>query len=100
MTRRAARVDNNQAEIVQALRQMGYSVLLLHMVGKGCPDILIGKHGVNLLVELKDPIKYRRDGHDLTPDEAVFHEEWQGMAIIACSVEQIDLAFIGLLIPG
>ena len=51
--RRAARVDANQAELVQAWRDMGGSVLFLHMVGQGCPDTLLGMAGEMELAEIK-----------------------------------------------
>lgn len=51
--RRNARADPNQPEIVQALRDVGASVIHLHMVGRGCPDILVGFRGHNTLMEIK-----------------------------------------------
>ena len=39
------RVDNNQTQIVKALRDMGCTVEHLHAVGKGCPDIIVGFKG-------------------------------------------------------
>jgi hypothetical protein len=92
--RRAARVDRNQPEIVQALRQVGASVQHLHHVGKGCPDILVGFQGLNYLMEIKDgdkPPSRRR----LTDDEAEWFAQWNGYAAI---VENVDdaLRVIGL----
>jgi hypothetical protein len=40
--RRASKVDANQREVVAALRGAGASVQLLHAVGEGCPDLLVG----------------------------------------------------------
>ena len=51
--RRAARVDANHADIVQAFKQMGATVLDLSRVGGGCPDLLVGYRGANVLVEVK-----------------------------------------------
>lgn len=48
-----ARVDKNQSEIVQALRQIGCTVILLHTVGSGVPDLLVGFRGVTYLIEVK-----------------------------------------------
>lgn len=79
-----ARIDSNQTEIVKELRNLGYSVLCLHTVGKGCPDLLVGKNGVNYLIELKSSAKAK-----LTPDEKEFFENWTGHAIVASSVEEI-----------
>ena len=51
---RAAKVDKNQTEIVEAFRKLGFSVQHLHTVGGGVPDLLVGRGGINLLVEVKD----------------------------------------------
>ena len=40
--RRAARVDRNHSEIVEALRRVGASVQPLHGVHDGVPDLLRG----------------------------------------------------------
>ena len=61
--RTAAKVDANQADIVAALRRIGATVQCLHQVGHGCPDLLVGWHGENILLEVKMP------GGDMTPDE-------------------------------
>lgn len=55
--RRAAKVDANQAEVVAALRQAGAGVTLLHQVGGGCPDLLVGIHGCWGVIEVKDGAK-------------------------------------------
>jgi len=51
---RAAKVDANQVRIVGLLRLMGCTVTHLHRVGEGCPDLLIGIHGIWALIECKD----------------------------------------------
>ena len=84
--RRAAKVDANQKEIVQALRKVGASVYPTHMVGKGFPDIVVGYKGINYLLEIKDgakpPSKQR-----LTPDEVGFFEMWNGTVHIVNSID-------------
>ena len=89
--RRAAKVDRNQAEIVKALRQIpGVSVLPLHRVGQGCPDILVGVWSppkrTNLLMEIKDGDQ-PWSGRKLTHDEDEFYRGWHGQYAI---VESID----------
>jgi lambda repressor-like predicted transcriptional regulator len=74
------RTDHNQAEIVAALRELGASVTLLHRVGQGCPDIIIGWHGVNILAEIKRP------GEKLNERERAWFEGWHGQAAIIYSV--------------
>ena len=83
---RAAKVDANQAEIVKALRAVGCSVQILSSVGKGCPDILIGYRGKNLLFELKDGRK-PKSAQKLTDDQVVWHSIWNGSVHVVNSVE-------------
>ena len=78
--RRAAKVDDNQADIVRTFRSLGCTVMPLHTVGRGCPDLLVGISGETHLVEVKDgskPPSARR----LTPDQVSFHEGWKGHPI-------------------
>ena len=55
--RRAAGRDANHAEIRDGLRALGWTVLDLGTVGGGCPDVLVGAEGVNVLLEIKDGSK-------------------------------------------
>lgn len=84
---RAAKIDANQNEIVEALRKIGCSVQILSSVGKGCPDILVGKNGVNYLIEIKDG-KKPKSAQKLTPDQIEWHEKWNGSVVVVNSVEQ------------
>jgi Holliday junction resolvase len=79
--RRAARVDANHAEIVEALRLAGCSVLSIAALGCGAPDLLVGKDGRNILMEVKDGSK-PRSGRRLTEDEAAFHHSWRGQICV------------------
>lgn len=79
---RAYRTDKNQKDIVNGLRRVGYVVQHLHSVGAGCPDILVGAEGLNILIEIKDG-----DGK-LTPDQVVWHAVWKGQVSIARNVEE------------
>lgn len=75
--RRAAKIDANQPDVVQALRQIGCFVQSLAPVGDGCPDLLVGFRGHTLLMEVKDgsrPPSERR----LTPDQLEWHARWRG----------------------
>lgn len=80
------RTDRNQAEIVAALRELGASVTLLHRVGQGVPDLLVGWRGVNLLMEVK------QSGERLNQREAKWHEAWHGQAaIVYCVLDALEL---------
>lgn len=86
MARRAAKVDTNQGEIIDALRKAGASVQPLHGVGMGCPDILVGHRGANILMEIKDgdkPPSARR----LTSWQADWHFKWEGQACVVHTIE-------------
>jgi len=90
--RRIARIDANQHEVVDVFRRMGFSVLFLHQVGGGCPDILIAKNWQSYLVEIKDG-KKSPSKRKLTIDQEKFHETWNGDIFIVESVEEaISLA--------
>ena len=88
------KVDDNQKQIVEAFRNLGYSVAHTHTIGKGFPDIIISRNNLNTLVEIKDgskPLSKRK----LTDDEKEFHEKWQGEIIIIESVEDV-VKFVNL----
>jgi Holliday junction resolvase len=80
--RRAARVDGNHSEIVDALRKCGASVLDLSRVGEGCPDILVGMLGRNVLLEIKTAKGAIR------PQQREVLEAWRGEAYIVRSVDE------------
>ena len=86
--RRRAAVDDNQSEIVAALRAVGGSVVDLSSVGAGCPDVLCGYRGVNYAVEIKDGAKVKSQ-RKLTPAQVEFHAAWRGQI---CVVETVDEA--------
>ena len=51
--RRAAKIDANQPEIVEAFRSMGCDVLHTHTLGKGAPDLFVAWSGIWLAIEVK-----------------------------------------------
>jgi hypothetical protein len=93
--RRASRVDFNQREIVAALRGAGATVQLLHAVGEGCPDLLIGYKGANFLLECKDGAK-PPSAQKLTPQQEIWHRDWRGRSMVVNSPEAA-LAAIGVI---
>jgi len=95
MTRIRAKVDDNQAEIVKALRAIGATVLHTHQLGQGAPDIVCGYRGVNYMLELKDG-KKPPSARKLTPDELKWHGEWRGKAHVVESVQEaINVVTLG-----
>jgi hypothetical protein len=69
----AKKVDKNQTVVVKALRDYGADVYLLHMVGKGIPDVLVAFEGQTILMEIKDGADKK-----FTPDQLKFIAGWKG----------------------
>ena len=80
--RRAAKVDDNHGEIVEALLSVsGVKVHSLAGVGCGCPDLLVGARGLTYLCEIKDGNKWPSH-RTLTPDQKKWIREWTGSAVV------------------
>jgi hypothetical protein len=84
--RTAARTDTNHTLVVNAFRDCYCSVQSLASIGAGCPDLLVGCDGVNLIVEVKDgnraPSKRK-----LTPEQEIWHNAWRGSVHVVHSVQ-------------
>lgn len=78
----AKKVDSNQKEIVQMLRNFGASVVDTHSVGKGCPDIFVGYKWKIYAFEIKS------EGGFLTPAEYEWRENWKGNYYIVHNIEE------------
>ena len=87
MVRRASKVDDNQQEIADALRKAGASVQFLHGVGFGCPDMLVGFRGRNLLLEIKDGSK-PPSRQKLTDWQERWGVSWNGQACVVRSADE------------
>ena len=88
MTRRAARIDRNQPEIVDALRRTGVSVETLAAVGEGVPDLLCAlANDQTFLLEVKDGSKPASE-RKLTKDQVIWHARWRGRVHVVTSVDE------------
>ena len=76
--RRAARIDTNQPQIVKDLRKMGFSA------EPGHDDIIVGKRGLTLWVEIKNP-----DGGRLKSSQKKLLAEFKGAYLVAETTEEI-----------
>jgi hypothetical protein len=83
--RRAARVDENQTEIVDGLRR---ACIQVEVIGKPL-DLLVCHRGETSLMEIKNP-----NGWRLTKDQVEFIARWPGKIHI---VETLDEALKALL---
>ncbi len=90
--RRAARVDDNQKQIVAVFKAASVSVAVTSNQHSGYPDLTIGYLGYNILVEIKDGNK-PPSARKLTPKQREFRANWQGEYRIVTS-ESDALALI------
>jgi hypothetical protein len=77
MSKYARRVDVNQSEIVQALKQLGCSVFDTSRVAGGYPDLTIGRNGKTVLVEIKSSEKAK-----FTSAQELFMMNWRGSTVV------------------
>ena len=94
--RRAAKVDANQTQVVEALRAAGATVQSLAAVGQGVPDLLVGFQGQTILMEVKDgrkPPSERR----LTEDQLKWHGEWRGGPLAVVDGVDAALRVLGVI---
>lgn len=85
------RVDQNQKEIVDALRAVGCLILDLTAVGNGCPDLLVARHDTLYLLEIKNPGTKGK----LNARQQKWHDEWKGQVAIASTVDEA-FAIVGI----
>jgi len=93
--RRAAKIDDNQKEIVEQLRRCGVSVAVTSMMGNGFVDIIVGHDGGNYMIEIKDGAK-TASRRKLTKDEQKWHDKWKGQVAVADDLDDC-LKIIGLI---
>jgi hypothetical protein len=86
MTRYAARIDSNQAEIMDALRSLGVWCVDMHWCGRGVPDILAVDLAGTFWVEAKG-------AHGLiTPSEREWARKYPGdLYVVRCVEDVVEL---------
>jgi hypothetical protein len=94
--RRAAKVDANQEQVVEALRAVGASVQTLAAIGKGVPDLLVGYQGKTFLFEIKDGSKPPSERR-LTEDQLKWHGAWRGGPLAVVDGPDAALRMLGIL---
>jgi Holliday junction resolvase len=95
--RRAARTDSNHVLFGQTLRELGYSVIDTHALGKkNAPDWLAGRNGTTICVEAI--------GTDAHPHTIKEHEDrrlgWKGGPWIVAKTRDDLLAQLGVSVNG
>lgn len=82
MSKYAKRTDINQSGIVAALRKAGCVVVDASRMGGGFPDLIVGKGGVNILLEVKT------ESGKLNTLQDRFHSSWRGQAAVVRDSEE------------
>lgn len=90
---RHARIDTNQPHIVLELARRGWTVQSLAGVGYGCPDLLVGADGVNVLLEVKDGARAASEQR-LTRDQEIWHSRWRGQVAVVRSEREAVIAVL------
>lgn len=86
---RAAKIDANQPEIVEALRKCGVSVQSLASIGNGCPDLVAADDERTWLIEVKGP------KGELTEHQIEWFANWRGTVHIVRTVDDV-LKLVGV----
>lgn len=94
--RRAAKVDANQEQVVDALRAAGATVQTLAAVGKGVPDLLVGYQGKTLLLEVKNGRKPPSE-RKLTEEQLKWHGAWRGGPLAVVDGPESALRMLGVM---
>ena len=82
--RHNAKQDSNQAAIVRDLEAIGCSVQMLGKVGGGCPDLLVGFRGMNVLMEVKNGDTYGK----LNQRQRDWHDAWRGQKAVVHNTDE------------
>lgn len=91
--------DLNQDVIVRTLQEVGATVLDLADQGNGCPDIVVGWHGENILMEIKNPDNsYGRRG--LNKNQTEWAELWRGGKVYVVRTPEEALEVLGFTVYG
>lgn len=87
------RRDSVHAAVVADLTRMGCSVADTAVVGQDFPDLVVGKWGITMLVELKSPKAVsRRKGDGRSEGQVAFAEGWRGGPVIVAQTAEEILA--------
>lgn len=95
---RRSRSDDNQKPLVNHWRKHGGSAVITSSVGGGFVDTVLGKDGITLLAEFKNPAGR---GTALRESQQKFRREWKGGPIVEISsVVEMDPMLLRPLVTG
>lgn len=88
--RRAARTDDNQHDLVEALKKIGAKCYYI----KEPVDLIVGFRGRNVLLEVKREDKRGRESA-ITKSQAEFIEGWPGEIHVVYTIDEAISAVVG-----
>jgi hypothetical protein len=83
--RRAAKKDVNHKELAEAFKSYGFTVADTSRLGDDFPDMVVGKMGFNILVEVKRDAKAK-----LTDGQFQFFHHWKGWTEVVRSIDDVQ----------
>ena len=83
MSRFARNLDGNHKAIVLRFKHLGCTVMRLESSQAGCPDLLVGRAGVDQQVEVKDGAKVK-SARQMTPAQLEHQARWGGRRPVLC----------------
>lgn len=103
MSRWARKRDDNERDIVTALRCFGASVQPLD--AKGAPDLLVGYEGVTLLMEVKQQhgksgSGMKRTASGLLPTQEAWWATWRGLRPVVVTTAEEAVAVLRSIRPA
>ena len=84
LTRYKGRRDKNEPAIIRRAKRRGAKVEKLASID--LPDLVIGHRGLNLLVEVKNPLNYGK----LSKDQEKWHRTWTGQVVVIEYEYEVD----------
>lgn len=91
----ARRVDANHSIIVKTLRELGCSVFDTSRVAGGFPDLVVGRNGKTVLVEVKADEKSK-----FTSAQEAFMLNWHGSSVARIDSVDAAIRLVNLLNKG
>jgi hypothetical protein len=83
--RRAAKKDQNHNALADAFKSFGFTVADTSRLGDDFPDMVVGKMGFNILVEVKRDAKAK-----LTDGQFQFFHHWKGWTEVVRSIDDVQ----------
>lgn len=88
--------DANAPAIIAALKRCGATMIDMHALGGGVPDIAVGYQGRTVLMEIKARPKATNAG--VRDRQETFARDWRGDPVVTVRSELEALAVLGIRI--